>query len=464
MASTARLAGLLAACCVLHGAAAADRDVPIEGAPPGYVSTKLANGLEVSILPDPAAPIVATQVWYHVGSANEDAGSRGLAHLFEHLMFGATRTHGKEDYERLHHRFGGDENAYTSPDETVYVSEITPEGHAGVLALEADRMRGLVISEENLANERKIVTEELRLRTENDPMSRLFVEAQKQLLGSHPYAFSAVGEKEDVAAATVASCRSFYDRYYHPDGAHLVIVGPVNTNATLAAIERAFGPLEPGATRPADVPSLLGWKFPEEVDLHEDLPPVEVAAFGFPLPDGDAPDRAALDVLLEMLSGGAVDLFREELVTRRHKALEAGSESLRMRRGGALFFYSASLPYRRKSTAFRAMEQTIRTLDRLEWLTPERLASAKRSLRRTSLIERYYPARRADAIGEARWHEGDERFAFDRESRIDAVTLDGVKAAWRSYLGEAKPVRLYARPDHVPILVRLFGWIYPLID
>src|SRR5262245_9099728 len=247
-----RSASLLVAFLLWSTGRPADRAV--EGAPPGYVATKLPNGLEVSILPDPAAPIVATQVWYHVGSANEDKGSRGLAHLFEHLMFGATKTHGKEDYERLHHRFGGDENAYTSPDETVYVSEIPPEGHAEVLALEADRMRGLVLSEENLANEQKIVTEELRLRTENDPMSRLFVEAQKQLLGDHPYAFSAVGEKKDVAAATVASCRSFYDRYYHPDLAHLVIVGPVDADATLREVERAFGPLAPGATRPAEVP------------------------------------------------------------------------------------------------------------------------------------------------------------------------------------------------------------------
>jgi len=270
--------------------------------------------------------------------------------------------------------------------------------------------------------------------------------------------------RSDVAAATVASCRSFYDRYYHPDGAHHVIVGPVDAQATLAAIERSFGPLEPGAVHPPDVPSLLGWKFPEEVSLQEDLPPVEIAALGFPLPDSDSPDRFALDVLLEILSGGAVDPFREELVTRRRMAIEAGSESLRFRRGGALFFYSASLPYRRKVTAFRAMDAAVRELSSFAWLSEERLAAAKRSLRRESFASTYYSAERAQEIGEARWHEGDERFAFDRSARIDAVTLDEVETAWRAYFGDARPVHLYARPDHVPILVHLFGWIYPLVN
>jgi zinc protease len=459
---TRALAVLLVPLAASELLAAEDRTIP--GAPPGYVSTRLPNGLEVSILPDPKAPIVATQLWYRVGSANEDAGSRGLAHLFEHLMFGDTSTHGREDYARLHHRHGGDENAYTSPDETVYVSEIPPEGHAEVLAFEADRMRGLVLDERNLENERKIVTEELRLRTENDPMSRLFVEAQRRLLGAHPYAFSAVGEKEDVAAATVASCRSFYDRYYHPDAAHLVIVGQVDAQKTLAEIERAFGALPAGATRPPEVPPLLGWTYPEEVSLHEDLPPVEIAALAFALPNADASDRATVDVLLEILLGGAVEPFREEIVTRRHMAIEAGSETLRLRRGGALIFYAASLPYRRKATAFRAMEETMEELSRLAWLDEERLESAKRSLRRESFVRTYYPASRAQEIGAARWHEGDERFAFDRDRRIDAVTLDEVKAAWRTYLGDARPVRLYARPDRVPVLVRLFGWLYPLFD
>ena len=187
--------------------------------------------------------IVATQVWYHVGSANEEPRTRGVAHLFEHLMFGGTAAHPKRAVWDHHERFGGYVNAYTSFDETVYVSTIPPAGHLPLLDLEADRMVNLSLTDENLANEKRIVTEELRLSTENDPMSRLFTEALKRIFGEHPYSLSPVGTKEDIAAATLEHARDFYERYYRPRNAHLVVVGPVDAPAVLARIREVFGPL-----------------------------------------------------------------------------------------------------------------------------------------------------------------------------------------------------------------------------
>ncbi len=432
--------------------------------PPGYVSETLPNGLEVSILPDPAAPIVATQVWYHVGSANEQPGQRGLAHLFEHLMFGRTTHHEKTVYWDFHHRHGGSENAYTSEDETVYLSEIAPQEHLGVIDLEADRMVNLVPDPENLENEKKIVNEEFRMRAENNPEIRVLVAAQKAILDDHPYAVDPSGTKEDVSAATLAECFDFYERYYRPDNAHLVISGPVDARSTLDAVERAFGPIPGGGRTPPDVPALLGFEYPEEVDLREDLPPVKTAVIGFPLPPADATDAAAVEVLVQMLSRGAVDPFREEIVARRHKAVVAGTEVIEFRRGGAVVFYAASLPYRRKRTAFRLMEEARARLGRLDWLTEETLASAKKALERQQLEGDYYTASRARAIGMARWWEGDERKAFDRLDRLNAVTRDQVATVFRRYVMEPRPVRLYVVPERIPILVRLFGWLYPLVS
>ncbi len=430
--------------------------------PSGYVSEVLENGLAVSILPDPTSPIVATQVWYHVGSAHEEAGSRGLAHLFEHLMFGETKHRPKEEYSRFHTRHGGDENAFTTTDETVYVSEIGPESHSRVLAMEADRMVSLVLKEENLENEKKIVTEELRVRTENDPYSRVLVAAQKALLGKHPYAYDPSGSKKDVAAATVASCRRFYEAYYHPNRAHLVIVGPVDAEATLDEVRRLFGPIPAGGQEPPEIPPLHTWTYPEEIDLSEDLPPVETAILGFPLPPPDSEDADALDVLAQMLAGGSVDLFREEHVRVRHRAIEAGTEFLDLRRGGGIVFYAVSLPYRRKTTAFADMMETREELSRLRWLTDERLESARRAVLRQELGDLIFSADRADAVGRARWWLGDDGRAFDRAERIRAVTREQVAAAYGRYVGSRRPIRLYVRPEKVPLLVRLFGWLYPL--
>jgi zinc protease len=428
------------------------------------VQETLPNGLEVTILADPTMPVVATQVWYHVGSANEVNENRGLAHLFEHLMFGATTTSARGDYDKFVTGVGGEENAYTSPDETIYVSEVPPEAAPEILRREADRMRHLALTDQNLDNEKKIVTEELRLRTENDPMARLLVRAQHALLHDHPYAYDPSGSKADVAAATVASCRAFYDAYYHPNNAHVVVVGPVDPERELATIRETFGALPRGGTIPADVPPLYGWPFPAEIDLEEDIPPVEVALVGAPLPPAGAADAAAVELLLEVLAGGSVDPMREIVVSRRKKALEAGIEKIALRRGGGIVFYSASLPYRRKKTAMRVLDGAIAELDGMSWLTEQTLASGKRRLLEDDARAFVFAAERAQEIGLARWWLGDSRYAFDRTSRINAVTKDEVAAAWRKYVRDATKIRAYIKPERVPAYIRLFGWLYPLFS
>jgi zinc protease len=428
------------------------------------VETTLPNGLEVTILPDPTMPVVATQVWYHVGAANEAGDKRGLAHLFEHLMFGATTTSARGDYGKFVTSVGGDDNAYTSPDETIYVSEVPPGAEGEILRREADRMRHLELTEENLANEKKIVTEELRLRTENDPMARLLVKAQRALLGDHPYAFDPSGSKADVAAATIDSCRAFYDAYYHPNNAHVVVVGPVDPERELATIRETFGALDRAGSTPADVPALDTWTFPPETELEEDIPPVAVALVGAALPPADAKDADALEVLHEVLAGGSVDPLREIVVSRRKMAVEAGIETITLRRGGGLVFYSASLPYRRKKTAMRVLDEAIAELDRLAWLTDETLASGKRRLLKDDADAQVIAAERAQAIGQARWWQGSTSLAFDRAARINAVTRDQVVTAWRTHVRDAKKIRVYVRPEHVPAYIRMFGWLYPLFS
>ena len=428
------------------------------------VQTTLPNGLEVTILPDETMPVVATQVWYHVGSANEGRDSRGLAHLFEHLMFGATTTSARGDYGKFVTSVGGEENAYTSPDETIYVSEVPAEAATQILRLEADRMRNLALSQDNLDNEKKIVTEELRLRTENDPLSRLLVEAQRALLGDHPYAYDPSGSKADVAAATVASCRAFYDAYYHPNNAHLIVVGPVDPDKTMATIRETFGQLPRGGTTPPDVPPLYGWSFPSGFELKEDIPPVEVALVGTPLPPADGKDAIAVEVLLEVLAGGSVDPLREIVVSRRKKAIEAGIETISLRRGGGIVFYSASLPYRRKSTAMRVLDEAIAELDRMDWLTDQTLASGKRRLLQDDAVALVFAERRAQEIGQSRWWLGDSSRAFDRTSRIEAVSKEDVVAAWRAYVRDGAKIRVYVKPERVPAYIRMFGWLYPLFS
>lgn len=428
---------------------------------PSLLHERLENGLTVSILADANMPVVATQVWYHVGSANEAEDSRGFAHLFEHLMFGGSANFAKDELMRHHTRGGGSWNGYTSLDETVYVSALAPEGLDQVLAMEADRMAHLNLTEENLANEKRIVTEELRLRIENNPLTRVGTSVQGAVLADHPYAISPVGTQEDIERATLAGARRFYQTLYGPGNAHLVIVGPVDAAATMAKVRQTLGAVPARGAPPPDIPDVYGWELRRAVSFTEDLPPVKVAAMAFPLPT-DAANREAVRVLHQLLARSAVDPFEEELVRRRRMAVFAMTEGLFFRRGNVLAFGAAYLPYRRETTAFRLIEETLADLSRLEWLTDETVAAAKRALLMDDLERRYYAEDMARAIGTAHWSYGDVHYALEQSEHIRRVTRADVAALWQRHIGEADGVRVFLKPEHVPWYIAAFGWLYPL--
>jgi zinc protease len=457
-----RLARILVACLVLALRAPA-AGAALSSPPPGFLDRTLPNGLQVTIVPDTSLPVVSTRIWYHVGAANETPNTRGFAHLFEHLMFGGTPTHPKGAWEAHHHRFGGIENAHTSWDETTYESDIPPAGFHEVLVMEADRMVNLSLDAALLENEKRIVTEELRASIENDPYDRMLTAALKALCGDHPYAVTPLGTKEDLAAATLEHARAFYARYYRPRNAHLVIVGPLDGPATLAEVERTLGAIPAGGETPPDVPSLWGWKFPERIRLEEDLPPAEVAVLVYPLPPPDSEDDVALGVLEQILASSKVDPFREDLVRSRHQALEAGIQVLGLRRGGVLCFYSAVLPYRREAGQFDVMNETMRTLERKEWLTDARLAGARRKMLRAIEQQRYRAGERADALANSRWWRGDAALAFTRADRVAVVSRADVARVFDRYVTNARPVAVYIQPEKVPIMLQLFGWMLPLV-
>jgi predicted Zn-dependent peptidase len=209
---------------------------------------------------------------------------------------------------------------------------------------------------------------------------------------------------------------------------------------------------------------MLGWDFPEEVALTEDLPPAEIVILGFALPEPSSPESWPIAVMQQLLGGGAVDPFEESLVTRRKKAVYASTEWMETRRGAALMFTGAFLPYRSKAKAFRLMDETVEELARMAWLTEASLASAKRTIIRRELNAVYYPDERAGEIGTALWWRGDARLAFEGPARIEAVTREDVERVFREYIAGARPVRVYMQPNHVPLLVRMFGWLYPLFQ
>ena len=181
----------------------------------------LDNGLKVLVLEDHRSPIASVQVWYRVGSRNELPGATGLAHFLEHMMFKGTPAHGKGEFSRLVEQNGGQDNAFTSQDVTSYYVDIAADKVDLALALEADRMRNLLLDPKEIDAERQVVMEERRTRTEDDPDGLVSEEMMSLAFKAHPYRWPVIGWMEDIRRIAPTELRAFYDAYYRPNNAIL---------------------------------------------------------------------------------------------------------------------------------------------------------------------------------------------------------------------------------------------------
>ena len=205
-----------------------------------YTTATLPNGLNVVLLEDHSTPIVHTEVWYHVGSKNERAGRTGFAHLFEHMMFKGSKNVEPEGHPSYISSVGGQSNAYTTEDATVFW-ETTPAQYLPlVLWLEADRMASLRIDEKVFKTEREVVKEERRMRVENQPYGRLNELIYDNAFSVHPYKHPTIGSMNDLEAASVDDVRDFFRTYYVPNNATLVLVGDFDAKEALESFRKAL--------------------------------------------------------------------------------------------------------------------------------------------------------------------------------------------------------------------------------
>src|SRR5687767_452702 len=206
-----------------------------------YHTTTLPNGMQVVLLEDHSTPIAHAEIWYHVGSKNEKPGRTGFAHLFEHMMFKGSKNVEPEGHPSWISSVGGQSNAYTNEDVTVFWQTFPTQYLPLVLWLEADRLASLRIDEAVFKTEREVVKEERRMRIENQPYGRLNEIVYDQAFTVHPYKHPTIGSMKDLEAASIADVREFFRTYYVPNNATLVIVGDFDRQETLAMVNQYFG-------------------------------------------------------------------------------------------------------------------------------------------------------------------------------------------------------------------------------
>ncbi len=400
----------------------------------------LANGLRVLFLADHKAPIATVQVFYHVGSKDERVGIRGVAHMFEHMMFKGSRRVPPEQHARLLKEVGGQVNAFTTEDLTAYHDTVPPSYVGFALELEAERMRNLLLTPTTVDSERRVVEEEKRLRVDNDPVGKAIEAFRALAYAKHPYNWTPIGTIEDLESVRPADCQAFYDRYYRPGNATLIVVGDVEEQATRALVEKHFGVIPPGPepTRAYAIEPPQTALRTSTLRLEVQLP---VVVGGYHIPRAADPDVPALEVLATILSSGESSRLHQRLVRKDRLAIAAGGLAQALEDPGLFIVYAAYLPDRDGGKVEAALTDEVARV-RAEPVTASELDKAKNQLAAGFVFGLQTVDGIAQALGNAQYVEGDWRRFVEGASRYLAVTVADVQRVARKYLMDASLTRV----------------------
>ncbi|MSP41180.1 MAG: insulinase family protein [Deltaproteobacteria bacterium] len=285
----------------------------------------LDNGLKVLLLEDHKSPSVTFQVWYRVGSRNEKDGKSGLAHFLEHFLFKGTPTTGPEEYARIIAKNGGRSNAFTTTDMTVYFATMSREKISIQLELEADRMANALLGETYFEPEKKVIQEERRLRTDDNPAAALGEVANAVALTVHPYRRPVVGWMEDIQNLTRQDLVDFYKLYYAPNNAVIVVTGDFATAELLPRIKAAYGKIPRGAEPPKVNVTEPEQRGERRVMLKKEAE-LPVILMSYHAPNLKSSDSFALDLLSVVLAGGRSSRLHHELVYKKRLAHEIDAD------------------------------------------------------------------------------------------------------------------------------------------
>lgn len=289
----------------------------------------LPNGLKVIVCEKNTSPMVQMEVWYRVGSKDEWDGVRGMAHMFEHMMFRGSKKYNGEGDVYIHEmeKLGATINAYTTFDRTVYWQEIPKENIEKVFDMEADRMENLILDQKVLDTEREVVGEELRLG-ENNWYNRMGTERYKHLYpAGHPYKVDVIGYLDEITRFTTKQCQDFYDKFYSPNNAYLVIVGDVKAEQMFEFAQKYFTPIKkqlPLNTKKTE-PDVFSF-----IPTIEEMPidyPVQIYSYIVPAPAVGTPDYYGFTLLRDLLFNNANSILTNSIVEKGNMAYQIVPQS-----------------------------------------------------------------------------------------------------------------------------------------
>ena len=427
--ASASLASLLVVVlAVIAVQAQAPRKVKVD-----FKETTLKNGLRVITVEDHSAPVIAISVNYNVGSRDERKGRTGFAHLFEHMMFQGSENIGKSEQMILVLNNGGTMNGTTNEDRTLYFEALPANQLELALFLEADRMRSLAITKENLDNQRNAVQEERRRGLDNQPYGRSGEVQQELLYDNFAYKHSVIGSMEDLSAATVDDVAEFFKIYYAPNNAVLALVGDFNSKDALARIVKHFENIPRQPNPPAVDMTEPEQKEERRQTVDDVLARVPRVDLAFKSVAGNTADFYALQVLSAALQGGQSSRLYQKLVKEKELTTGVGGFMDEKRGLGALYVGANLRPGATTAAVEAAIYEEIERLKK-EPIADWELQKAKNSTRRAFITNLQSSLSRAINLTQYAIYYNDPNLINERLDKVAAVTKEDVQRVANKYL------------------------------
>ena len=400
---------------------------------------QLENGLKIVVKEDHRAPVVMTQIWYRVGSADEPLDKGGISHVLEHMMFKGTADVSSDDYERLIAKFGGVNNAFTSYDFTGYY-ELFPANRLPLaLELEADRMTNLVFDDKAFAKEHQVVMEERRQRTDDNPIAKAYESFRLLAMPNSPKGESVIGPMNELASITLSDLKDWYKTWYAPNNATLVIVGDVEPTDVLAQVKRYFGELKPSALPKRPVVTQKGFRGYQQIESEQAVQ-VPVLLMGYNVPSlvtagaNNEKQAYALSLAQDVLDGGLSARLESRLVREQGLLTTVGTSYDLLDRGDGLFLIQATP---REGVSLAQAQQAI--INEINKLSTDPISADEIERAKTNTVTGLIYAQdsmegQARMIGSLQSIGLDDRLLAKLPTKLDSVTIADIQAASKKYL------------------------------
>ncbi len=410
-----------------------------------FIEYDLENGLHVILHKDNTAPVVAISVMYHVGSKNEDTSRTGFAHFFEHLLFEGSDNIKRGEFQRLVSSNGGQNNANTSQDRTFYY-EVFPSNQLETgLWLESERMMHPVINEIGVNTQREVVKEEKRFRMDNQPYGQILPEILKRLYRKHSYQWAPIGSMEHLNAAKLEEFKAFFKKYYTPNNAVLTIAGDFDIEKTKALVKSYFSeiPKGPAVVQPAIKEEPITTAIVDTAyDANIQIPAILVA---YRVPGIKEKDEKVMNLVSEVLSGGASSRLPKKMVDEKKNALQVGAQSISGEDYSTYFVYGLPNANVSLDDILKDMDEEIARLQ-TELISDKELQKLKNSYESQYADVNLSTLRVAEELANNYTYHRNTGLINTELNEYLSITKEDIRAAAKKYLNKNQRVVLYYLP------------------